>query len=390
MNFTLSEEQLAFQHAAKNFADGELAPNTMQWDSESYFPIDVIKRTGELGFCGMYSPEKWGGLGLNRLDTSLILEQLAEGCTATAAYISIHNMVAWMVCEWGSDSLRGEWAHDLTQGNKLASYCLTEPDSGSDAAALRTTAKRDGEDFVVNGSKAFISGAGSTDLLIVMARTDESKSAKENTKTISAIAVPAHLPGITYGAEEKKMGWKNQPTRQIIFEDVRVPARYLLGAEGQGFKIAMAGLDGGRVNIATCSIGAAQKAINLTTHYMKERKQFNNALTHFQALQFRLADMTTELIAARNMVRFAAAKIDDNDHDKIAYCAMAKRFATDAGFNICDQALQLHGGYGYLKDYQVEQLFRDVRVHQILEGTNEIMRVIVSRRILSDRMEPLK
>ncbi|WP_086933385.1 acyl-CoA dehydrogenase family protein [Agarilytica rhodophyticola] len=390
MNVTLTEEQLAFQEAARDFAAGELSPNSSQWDQDEFFPIETIKRSGQLGFCGMYSPEQWGGLGLSRFDTSLILEELAYGCTATAAFISIHNMATWMLCNWGSESLKDEWANKLTIGEKLASYCLTEPNSGSDAAAMRTNAKREGDHYIINGSKAFISGAGSTELLIVMARTSPSSSASENTKTISAFAVPADLPGISYGANEKKMGWKNQPTKAITFDDVKVPVSHLLGNEGEGFKIAMAGLDGGRVNIATCSLGAAQKAIDLTTSYMAERKQFNRALTEFQALQFRLADMTTELIAARNMVHLAAAKIDQDHQDKTSYCAMAKRFATDIGFKICDQAVQLHGGYGYLKDYQVEQLFRDVRVHQILEGTNEIMRLIISRRVLAEDKEPLK
>ncbi len=383
MNFTLSEEQLAFQQAAREFAAGELAPHTMTWDEQAYFPVEVIKRAGELGFCGMYAPEKWGGLGLSRLDTSLTLEPLAEGCTSTAAYISIHNMATWMVCQWGSEVLCQAWAKDLTRGRKLSSYCLTEPNSGSDAAALRTSARRDGGEWVLNGSKAFISGAGSTDLLIVMARTTAGSPA-DKARTISAFAVPANLPGIAYGANEKKMGWKNQPTRQITFDDVRVPAAYLLGQEGEGFKIAMAGLDGGRVNIATCSVGAAQRAIGLTLNYTRERRQFDRALSEFQALQFRLADMTTELVAARNLVRLAAVKLDENHPDKTPYCAMAKRFATDVGFKVCDQAVQLHGGYGYLKDYQVEQLFRDVRVHQILEGSNEIMRLIVARRILAE------
>lgn len=388
MNFTLSPEQQAFQQAAKDFSEGELAPHTMRWDEEEHFPIDVIKSCGKLGFCGMYSPTEWGGLDLSRLDTSIILEELAIGCTTTAAYISIHNMATWMLCNWGSDELKNEWANILTAGDKLASYCLTEANSGSDAAAMQTVAKRSGNDFIINGSKAFISGAGSTDLLIVMAKT--SAGDNENSAKISAFAVPSNSPGISFGAKEKKMGWKNQPTRTITFDDVTIPQSYLLSNEGEGFKLAMQGLDGGRVNIATCSIGAAQKALQLATAYMQERTQFGRSLNEFQALQFRLADMTTELIAARTMVRLAASKIDDKDYEKTAYCAMAKRFATDIGFKVCDQALQLHGGYGYLKDYHIEQLFRDVRVHQILEGTNEIMRMIVARRIIKNDIGVLR
>ncbi len=381
MILELSSQQLAFQQAAKDFADGELAPNTMRWDEESYFPVDVIKASGKLGFCGMYSPSEWGGMNLTRLDTSLILEELAIGCTTTAAYISIHNMATWMLCHWGSDELKKTWSEPLTSGEKLASYCLTEPDSGSDAAAMKTFAKKSGDNYVLNGSKAFISGAGSTDFLIVMAKTSASDSDKAT--EISAFAVPADTRGINYGANEKKMGWKSQPTRTVTFDNVTIPQNHLLSDEGEGFKLAMKGLDGGRVNIATCSIGAAQKALQLATQYMRERSQFGKSLNTFQALQFRLADMTTELIAARNMVHLAASKLDKDHHEKTAYCAMAKRFATDVGFKVCDQALQLHGGYGYLKDYHVEQLFRDVRVHQILEGTNEIMRMIVARRVIN-------
>lgn len=381
MDFTLTEEQLAFQQAAKDFARGELEPNAARWDEEKIFPIEQLRAAGELGFCGMYSPQQYGGLGLSRLDTTLVLEELARGCTSTAAYISIHNMTAWMLCNWGTETLLAEWAEALTSGQKLGSYCLTEPNAGSDAASLRTTAKRDGDHYVVNGGKMFISGAGSTDLLIVMVRTG---SPEDGARGISALAIPADLPGIEYGKNETKMGWNSQPTRAITFTDVRVPASHRLGAEGEGFKIAMAGLDGGRINIAACSLGAAQATLSLTTAYLQDRKQFDRPLSEFQALQFRLADMATELVAARQMVRLAADKIDRNDADKLTYCAMAKRFATDVCFNVCNEAMQLHGGYGYLKEFPIERFFRDARVHQILEGTNEIMRVIIARRLLEN------
>lgn len=381
MDFELNEEQQAFQEAARNFAQGEMAPHAAKWDEEKIFPVEVIQAAGELGFCGIYSPEKWGGLGMSRLDTTIILEELAGGCTSTAAFISIHNMAAWMVCKWGNKALCEEWGESLTSGQKLASYCLTEPNAGSDAASLRTSAKKDGDDYIINGSKMFISGAGETDLLVVMTRTG---GADSGAKGISAFAIPADLPGIQYGKSESKLGWNSQPTRAITFDDVRVPAGNMLGEEGEGFKIAMQGLDGGRINIATCSLGAAQTCLTLASDYLKDRSQFGQALSEFQALQFRLADMATDLVAARQMVRMAAVKIDSDHPEKITYCAMAKRFATDVGFDVCNQALQLHGGYGYLREYPIERFMRDVRVHQILEGTNEIMRVITARRLLQD------
>ena len=381
MDFNLNEEQLAFQEAARAFAQGEMAPHAAEWDEKKIFPTDVIAKAGELGFCGMYCPEEAGGMGLSRLDTSIILEELAAGCTSTAAFISIHNMAAWMISTWGTESLKGEWCGDLTVGTKLASYCLTEPGAGSDAGSLRTSAKKDGDHYVLNGSKMFISGAGATDVLVVMARTG---SVKDGPRGISAFAVPAELHGIHYGKNEDKMGWNSQPTRAISFEDVKVPAENLLGQEGEGFKIAMKGLDGGRINIATCSIGAAQACINHTQAYMHERKQFGQSIANFQALQFKLADMVTELVAARQMIRLAASKLDSSDADKTTYCAMAKRFATDIGFEVCNNAIQLHGGYGYIKEYPIERFMRDARVHQILEGTNEIMRMITARRVLED------
>ena len=381
MDFNLTSEQLAFQSAARDFSEGELAPYAAKWDAEKIFPVSKIKAAGELGFCGMYAPEECGGLGLSRLDATLILEELARGCTSTAAFISIQNMATWMLCKWGTEALCEAWANELTSGQKLASYCLTEPNAGSDAASLRTRAKLDGDHYIVNGSKMFISGAGSTDMLVTMVRTG---TFEEGAKGISALAIPANLEGITYGKNEEKMGWNSQPTRAISFENVRVPAHHLLGNEGEGFKLAMAGLDGGRINIAACSLGAAQAALNLSQRYMNDRQQFNRPISSFQALQFKLADMATELVAARQMVRLAASKIDQNHPEKTTYCAMAKRFTTDVGFNVCNEALQLHGGYGYLKEFPIERFQRDSRVHQILEGTNEIMRVLIARRLLAD------
>jgi alkylation response protein AidB-like acyl-CoA dehydrogenase len=379
MDFSLNENQLAFQDAARNFASGEMAPFAALWDEKKIFPKDVLKKAGELGFMGMYCSEDVGGLNLSRLDTTIILEELAMGCTSTAAFISIHNMASWMISSWGNPVTKQRWCSDLVVGEALASYCLTEPGAGSDAAALRTTAKKDGDHYILNGSKMFISGAGETDVLVVMARTG---SQEDGARGISAFAVPANLVGVNYGKNEDKMGWNSQPTRAINFDNARIPADSLLGEEGIGFKIAMKGLDGGRINIASCSMGAAQACINLAQAYMQERQQFGKPLAAFQALQFKLADMVTELVAARQMIRLAANKIDTNDPDKTTYCAMAKRFATDVGFNVCNDALQLHGGYGYIKEYPIERFVRDARVHQILEGTNEVMRVITARRIL--------
>ena len=379
MNFDLTEDQQMFADLAKQFSDSELLPNAAKWDQEHIFPKDVIAKAGELGFCGLYSPEDSGGLNLSRLDSSIIFEQLAMGCTATTAMMTIHNMATWMVATWGTSSVKDTWCPSLVAGEKLASYCLTEPGSGSDAASLSTSAKKSGDHYVVNGSKVFISGAGDTDILVVMVRTGE-----VGPKGISALAIPADLDGIIYGKAEEKLGWNAQPTRQITFDNVKVPVEHLLGNEGEGFSIAMKGLDGGRINIATCSIGTAQQALNSALGYMQEREQFGKPIAAFQGLQFKLADMATELVAARQMVRLAAFKLDKNDPEKTAYCAMAKRFATDVGFQVCDAALQIHGGYGYIKEYPLERHFRDVRVHQILEGTNEIMRVIIARRLLTE------
>ncbi|MFB9885318.1 acyl-CoA dehydrogenase family protein [Balneatrix alpica] len=379
MDFNLTDDQQAFVDAARQFAMAEMAPHAAEWDLQQTFPVEVIRQAGEMGFCGLYTPEAYGGMGLSRLDASLVFEQLAMGCTSTTAYITIHNMVTWMIASFAKPEVAEEWVPELAVGQKLGSYCLTEPGAGSDAASLRTSARKEGDDYVLNGSKMFISGAGSTDVLVVMARTGG-----EGPKGISAFLVPANLPGIIYGRKEDKMGWNSQPTRLITFEEVRVPAQYLLGSEGEGFKFAMKGLDGGRINIATCSVGTAQQAINEAVQYMHERKQFGKELGQFQALQFKIADMATELVAARQMVRLAAFKLDEGHSDATTYCAMAKRFATDVGFNVCNEALQIFGGYGYIKEYPMERHVRDNRVHQILEGTNEIMRVIIARRVLME------
>ncbi|MGR5219268.1 acyl-CoA dehydrogenase family protein [Vibrio parahaemolyticus] len=379
MDFELNEEQRAFAETANQFADEQLAPNAARWDEECLFPKSVLRQAGELGFMSLYAPEAQGGLELSRLDASIVFERLSQGCTSTTAFMTIHNMVTWMVASFGSESARQAYCPKLTTGEWLGSYCLTEPNAGSDAASLTTSATKQGGDYILKGAKAFISGAGETEVLVVMARTGES-----GPKGISAFVVPADAEGISYGRKEPKMGWNSQPTRAITFDNVRVPAANLLGAEGQGFVLAMKGLDGGRVNIASCSVGTAQHALNQAIQYLTERKQFGRTLDQFQALQFKVADMATELVAARQMVRLAAFKLDAGHSDASTYCAMSKRFATDVGFKVCDQVLQLFGGYGYIKEYSIERHFRDVRVHQILEGTNEIMRLLIARRVLSD------
>lgn len=382
MDFELTEEQRAFADTARDFAASEFAPHAAQWDREAIFPREAIAKAGELGFCGLYAPERIGGLGLPRLDAALVFEEMAAVDPSTTAFITIHNMATWMLGTWGTDAVCAHWGEDLTAGRKLASYCLTEPSAGSDAGSLKTRAERDGDHYVIHGGKAFISGAGSTDVLVLMARTGGA-----GPSGISAFAVPADAPGIRYGKKEHKMGWNSQPTRTIDFDGVRIPADHLLGQEGEGFRIAMKGLDGGRINIATCSVGAAQGALNAARRYLHERQQFGKPLASFQALQFKLADMATELVAARQLVRLAASKLDAGHADASTYCAMAKRFATDAGFTVCNEALQLHGGYGYLGDFPLERLLRDARVHQILEGTNEIMRLIVARKLLDGDSE---
>lgn len=374
----LTDEQQAFREAARDFAQAELAPFAAHWDAESEFPREAIRKAGELGFCGLYTDEQAGGSGLTRLDAAIVFEELAAVDPSTAAFISIHNMATWMLTSFATQAVRESWGPALASAQRLASYCLTEPGAGSDAASLRTRAEKDGDHYVLHGSKAFISGAGATDMLVVMARTGG-----EGARGISAFAVPADLQGIGFGRNEEKLGWHSQPTRGVTFDGVRVPASHLLGKEGDGFKIAMKGLDGGRLNIAACSLGAAQGALDAARRYMGERRQFGKKLAEFQALQFKLADMATELVAARQMVHTAARKLDAGSHDAAVWCAMAKRFATDAGFAICNDALQIHGGYGYIREYPVERLLRDCRVHQILEGTNEIMRVIVARHLLN-------
>ncbi len=381
MDFNLTEDQLAFREAARAFAEKSMAPFAAQWDDEHIFPVEVMKEAGEMGFMGLYTPESLGGMGLSRLDTSVIVEELAAACPSTAAFITIHNMATWMVASFAADDLRQEIVPKLASGEWLASYCLTEPGAGSDAASLRTKAVRDGDSYVINGSKMFISGAGSTDILVLMARTGSPDS---GAKGISTFVIPADAEGISYGKNEEKMGWHSQPTRMVSLENVRIPACNRVGEEGDGFAIAMKGLDGGRLNIATCSLGGAQAALLRARNYMHEREQFGKPLAAFQALQFKLADMATNLVAARQMVRLGAFKLDNKDPEATLHCAMAKRFATDACFEVVNDALQLHGGYGYIREYPLERYVRDLRVHQILEGTNEIMRLIVARRLLDD------
>ena len=377
MHFALTEEQAAIRETALAFAKERIAPHAAEWDETGHFPVDVIRETAALGMATIYVPAEQGGSGLTRVDGALIMEALAYGCPAIAGYISIHNMVAWMLARYASPEQISAWMPKLASMEWLSSYCLTEPGAGSDAAALKTTARRVGDHYVLNGSKQFISGAGSTDFYFVFARTGE-----EGAGGISAFAVMKDTPGFSFGANERKMGWNAQPTRQLIFEDCKVPAENRIGAEGQGFKFAMSGLDGGRINIGACSLGAAWAALDKAREYMLERKAFGRAIADFQALQFKLADMATELEAARLMVYRAADAIDRADPQASMYSAMAKRLATDLGFNVCNEALQIHGGYGYLKDYGLEKLVRDLRVHQILEGTNEIMRVVISRKLL--------
>ena len=377
MHFALTEEQAAIQETALAFAKERIAPHAAEWDETGHFPVDVIRETAALGMATIYVPAEQGGSGLKRTDGALIMEALAYGCPAVAGYISIHNMVAWMLASYGSPEQVAQWMPKLASMEWLSSYCLTEPGAGSDAAALKTTARRVGDHYVLNGSKQFISGAGATDLYFVFARTGD-----EGAGGISAFVVMKDTPGFSFGANERKMGWNAQPTRQLIFEDCKVPADNRVGAEGQGFKFAMSGLDGGRINIGACSLGAAWAALEKAREYMLERKAFGRPIAEFQALQFKLADMATELEAARLMVYRAADAIDRADPQASMYSAMAKRLATDFGFQVCNEALQIHGGYGYLKDFGLEKLVRDLRVHQILEGTNEIMRVVISRKLL--------
>jgi alkylation response protein AidB-like acyl-CoA dehydrogenase len=375
--FALDEDQIAVRDMARAFAAEKIAPHALQWDEDKHFPVDVMRAAAALGMGGIYIRDDVGGSAMTRFDAALIFEALAMGCPTTSAFISIHNMASWMIDAYGSDAQRRRWLPDLCTMTRLASYCLTEPGAGSDAAALRTRAVVDGDHYVLNGQKQFISGAGATDLYVVMVRTGG-----EGAGGVSTLVVEAGTPGLSFGNNERKMGWNAQPTRAVIFENARVPVANRLGPEGIGFKIAMAGLDGGRLNIAACSLGGAQAALDKSLAYMKERTTFGKRLDQFQALQFRIADMATELEAARTFLWRAAAALDRRDADAGMLCAMAKRFGTDVGFEVANQALQLHGGYGYLAEYGIEKIVRDLRVHQILEGTNEIMRLIVARKLI--------
>lgn len=372
----LSEEQNAFYNVAKEFAIEKMEPNAEKWDEDKIFPVDTLKELASLGFAGIYVTPSLGGSGLTRLDSTLIFEALSHGCTSTAAFLSIHNMATWMIDSFGDEELKERFVPDLCSFNKISSYCLTEPGAGSDAASLKTKAVRDGKYYIVNGTKSFVSGGGTSDIYVTMVKTDDN--------SISTLVIEKDSKGLSYGQQEKKMGWNSQPTAQVIFEDCKVPEENLIGKEGDGFKFAMMGLDGGRLNIAACSLGTAQSAYERAVNYVNEREQFGKKIQEFQALQFKLADMATDLEASRLMLRDAAQKVDENAPDKTKAAAMAKRFVTDACFNVVNEALQIHGGYGYLKDYPLERNLRDLRVHQILEGTNEIMRVIIAREILKD------
>lgn len=375
--FDLPDDTKALRETAMDFARERIAPHAIRWDQERHFPLDVFREAAALGMAGLYVREESGGSGLTRLDAAVVFEALATGCPTISAFLSIHNMVAWMIDRWGGEAQRAEWLPPLLTMEKIASYCLTEPGSGSDAVALSTRAKRDNEGYVMDGVKQFISGAGVSDLYLTMARTGG-----PGADGVSALLVPKEAAGLSFGAIEKKMGWNAQPTRQVIFENTRVPAGALLGEEGQGFRYAMAGLDGGRLNIAACSLGGAQAALDIALDYVKSRRAFGRAVAEFQATQFRLADMATELEVARTFLWRACAKLDAKAPDATLFCAMAKRFVTDTGHRIADEALQLLGGYGYLADYGIEKIVRDLRVHRILEGTNEIMRVIIARQVI--------
>ena len=374
----LTGEQKAIQNMALDFAMAEMAPHAMRWDEEKIFPTDVLRELAGLGFAGVYVGEEYGGSGLSRLEAALVFEALSAGCTSTAAYLTIHNMASWMIDSFGNKIQRAKFLPSLMRMDMMASYALTEPGSGSDAAAMRSRATRDGDNYILNGSKAFISGAGHSDLYVAMVRTGDAGAGG-----VSCFLIEKDTPGLSFGANERKMGWNSQPTAQVIFENCHVPVENLLGEEGDGFKFAMKGLDGGRLNIAACSLGTAQRAFDKALAYSGEREQFGNRISDFQAIQFKLADMATELQAARLMLYDAARALDDNDPERTKRSAMAKRFVTDTGFNVANEALQIHGGYGYLQDYEVERMVRDLRVHQILEGTNEIMRVIIARHLLN-------
>ena len=379
MSALFSDEQLMIQDMARKFGEAQLQPHSEAWDRDSHFPVDVIKQAAELGFAGIYVSEDVGGSALTRTDAALIFEQLSYGDVSTAAFISIHNMASWMIDTFGSDAQRQAWLPRLTSMELIASYCLTEPGAGSDAASLKTRAVREGDDYVITGTKQFISGAGTSDVYVLMARTSD-----DGAKGVSTFIIEKDTPGLSFGANERKMGWKNQPTAQVILDGVRVPAANRIGEEGHGFRFAMAGLDGGRLNIAACALGGAQLALDKAVAYAKEREQFGKPIASFQNTAFKLADMETELQAARVMLYEAAGRLDRKAPDATRWCAMAKRFVTDTAFKVANDALQIHGGYGYLAGYGVERIVRDLRVHQILEGTNEIMRVIISRAMLKD------
>jgi alkylation response protein AidB-like acyl-CoA dehydrogenase len=378
MDFSLSDEQRAFQDTARAFAREELLPDAARWDEEAIFPVEALRKAAAQGFAGIYVREDVGGSALSRLDATVIFEELAAADPSTSAYISIHNMASWMIDRFGSAEQRRRFLPKLTTMEHFASYCLTEPNAGSDAASLKSRAVRDGDHYVVNGAKAFISGGEAGDVYVSMLRTGG-----EGPRGISCIVVEKGTPGLSFGKKERKLGWNSQPTHAVIFEDCRVPVGNRIGEEGEGFRIAMAGLDGGRINIAACSLGGARACLEAARDHLTVRQQFGRKLAEFQALQFRFADMATELDAARLMVQRAAASLDAKDPNATTYCAMAKRFATDVGFRVCNEALQLFGGYGYLKEYPVERYLRDLRVHQILEGTNEIMRLIIARHLLA-------
>jgi alkylation response protein AidB-like acyl-CoA dehydrogenase len=376
MDFELTEDQRAVEDAARRFAAEKLAPHAADWDAREHFPVDVLREAAALGFASIYVKGDVGGSEMTRLDAAIIFEELSAGCTSTAAFISIHNMASWMIDRFGGEAQRKCFLPKLVTMENIASYCLTEPGAGSDAANLKTRAIRDGDHFVLNGSKAFISGAGTSDIYVCMVRTGG-----EGPKGISCLVVQKGTPGLSFGKKERKMGWNSQPTAQVIFEDCRVPVANLIGAEGEGFRIAMMGLDGGRINIGACSVGTARAALDEAKSYATDRKQFGRAIADFQASQFKLADMATDIEAARLMIRNAASALDRREPRATMLCAMAKRFASDVGFKVANDALQLHGGYGYLKDFPAERHVRDLRVHQILEGTNEVMRVIIAREM---------
>ncbi|MGF7152381.1 acyl-CoA dehydrogenase family protein [Novosphingobium gossypii] len=375
--FGFTDDQLAIQETAQRFTADRITPFAAEWDEKHHYPVDVWKAAGELGFGAIYVSEENGGIGLSRLDAALIMEAMSYGCPATSAYISIHNMGAWMIDAFGDQQLKDRYLPDLVTMEKIASYCLTEPGSGSDAAALKTTARRDGDHYVLNGTKQFISGGGVNDVYLVMARTGEHKS-----RGISCFVVDRDTPGVSFGAPEKKLGWNASPTAQVIFDNSRVPAENRVGAEGDGFRFAMAGLDGGRLNIGACSLGGAQRCLDEAVAYAKDRRQFDQPIAEFQNTQFRLADMAAELEAARALLYLAAAKVSAGSPDKTRFSAMAKLIATDTGSSVVDRALQIFGGYGYLRDYPIERFWRDLRVHRILEGTNEVMRMIVGRDLV--------